>query len=619
MTSFSYDNPFDPTKVSSVIYDDGSKVSYDYDQFGRLQQVIYGEGREALAYTYSYDDNGGVTVINPNGATNQEIRNEQGQVSQTIDPNGRTANYNYDEAGNLVGIDSELGYSASFTYDDDGNITSQTNALAQTTSFTYLPNSDKLSSFKDARGNDVLYSYDSRGNLSQITYEDGTTDKYVYNADGLLTKSINRRGQEIAYEYNNNYQVTKETHSDGRIIDYGYSATDSLATHISNSSSGDVTRFNFDQTENKFTIEYNRASLRTFLHDYIFDELGRKSQIAIQDGTNTYTTNYSYDSFGRLDQLTDGNGNLIVDYNYHPVSGQLIKETNGNGTYTSYSYDLAGQLISLVNAQSDGTVNSRFDYTYDNLGRRTEVDTLDGTWSYTYDLSGQLTGAVFASTNPDIESQDLTYVYDAAGNRTQTIVNGVTENYSTNNLNQYQSAGTTNYSYDLDGNLTSKTEGSKTWTYSYNDDNHLVEVVDGDNNLTQYEYDAFGNRTATVYNGQRTEYLIDPFGYGDVIAEYDGDGNLIAKYEHGIGLVSRTDAANSHAFYDFDGTGSTAGLTGQAGTELNSRNRFRKQFSIHILKKFVSCNTCAIAIVSFPVSSKGNYFNIFTFSAKLEF
>ena len=567
-TSFSYDNPFDPTVVSSVIYDDGSKVSYDYDHVGRLQQVIYGEGREALATTYSYDVNGGVTVINPDGGTNQELRNEQGQVNQTIDANERITNYSYDAAGNLTGINGELGYSAGFTYDEAGNITSQTNALNQTTNFTYQADSNKLSGFKDARGNDVLYSYDSAGNLTQVTYEDGTTDKYVYNADGLLTKSINRRGQEIAYEYNDNYQVTKEIHSDGKIIEYGYSATNGLFDSISRIDRGKTTRFEFDQAENKISIIYPSD----FVHNYWFDELARKTQITIQDGTNIYTTNYSYDSFGRLDRLTDGNGNLIIDYDYHPVSGQLIKETNGNGTYTSYSYDLAGQLISLVNAQADGTVNSRFDYTYDNLGRRTEVDTLDGIWNYTYDLSGQLTGAVFASTNPDIESQDLTYIYDAAGNRTQTIVNGVTENYSTNNLNQYQSAGTTTYSYDLDGNLTSKTEGGQTWTYSYNDDNRLVSVVDGDNNLTQYEYDAFGNRTATIYNGQRTEYLIDPFGYGDVIAEYDDDGNLVAKYEHGIGLVSRTDAGNNQSFYDFDGTGSTAGLTGQAGTELNSYN-----------------------------------------------
>ena len=395
-TSFSYDNPFDPTKVSSVTYDDGSKVSYDYDQFGRIQQVIYGEGREALAATYSYDDNGGVTVTNPNGGTNQEIRNEQGQVSQTIDANGRVTNYSYDATGNLTGISSELGYSAGFSCDAQGNVISQTNALNETTHFTYDAQTNNLTGFKDARGNDVLYSYDSRGNLSQITYEDGTTDKYVYDTDGLLTKSINRRGQEIAYEYNDNYQITKETHSDGRIIEYGYDANNSLVTSTSNNSSSRISRFSYDSTENKFSIEDIEASTENTgssirnLHIHT-DALGRKSQIIIQDNTNIHTTNYSYDSLGRLDKLTDGSGNLIVDYDYHHVSGQLVKETNGNGTYTSYIYNLTGQLVSLVNAQANGTVNSRFDYTYDNLGRRTEVDTLDGTWSYTYDLSGQLT------------------------------------------------------------------------------------------------------------------------------------------------------------------------------------------------------------------------------------
>ncbi|MBE9080520.1 RHS repeat protein, partial [Romeria aff. gracilis LEGE 07310] len=423
-----------------------------------------------------------------------------------------------------------------------------------------------LSGFTDARGNDILYGYDSRGNLTSITYEDGTQNKYLYDANGLLTKSVNRRGQEIAYEYNDQYQITKETDSDGSILTYEYTGTNGSLTSISNDISGKTTRFNFNQAEENLDISNSNG----LISSYDFDELGRKTQITIQDGANTYTTNYGYDHLGRLDKLTDGDGNLIVDYDYHSATGRLAKETNGNGTYTTYSYDLVGQLISLVNSRADDTVNSRFDYTYDSLGRRTAVATLDGTWSYTYDLAGQLTGAVFASTNPDIPSQDLTYVYDAAGNRIQSIVNGVAENYSANNLNQYESAGTTNYSYDLDGNLVAKIQGDQTWAYSYNDSNRLVEVVDSDSNVTQYEYDAFGNRTATVYNGQRTEYLIDPFGYGDVLAEYDDSGNLVARYSHGIGLVSRTDASSDTAFYDFDGTGSTAGLTGTAGTNLNS-------------------------------------------------
>ncbi len=300
-TNYTYGNPYDPTALTSITNSDGTKTTYDYDEYGRLQQVIYGEGREALVYTYTYDEFGGATVTDPSGATTQQLRNDQGQISQTIDPLGRTTDYSYDEAGNLVGINGELGFSASFTYDEAGNITSQTDALNQTIHFTYDADSNNLSGFRDARGNDILYAYDSRGNLTSIIYEDGTQDKYFYDTNGLLTKSVNRRGQEISYEYNDNYQVTKKTYSDGKIIQY--SATDSLVTNITDSSSGDVTRFNFDQTENKFSIEYNRGSIRNFLHDYIFDELGRKTQVTIQDGTNTYTTNYSYDSLGRLGRV----------------------------------------------------------------------------------------------------------------------------------------------------------------------------------------------------------------------------------------------------------------------------------------------------------------------------
>ena len=44
-----------------------------------------------------------------------------------------------------------------------------------------------------------------------------------------------------------------------------------------------------------------------------------------------------------------------------------------------------------------------------------------------------------------------------------------------------------------------------------------------------------------VHNGVRTEYLVDPSGLGDVVAEYDGGGNLQAHYVHGSGLTSRVD------------------------------------------------------------------------------
>ncbi|MBE9080545.1 RHS repeat protein, partial [Romeria aff. gracilis LEGE 07310] len=180
-TSFTYGHPYDPTALTSVTYADGSKVTYDYDELGRLQQVIQGEGRDALAYTYTYDGSGGYTITDPSGASTTVVYNDDQSLTVT-DPLDRAFQYSYDAAGNLVAINGELGFSASFTYDDSGNVTSQTNALNQTTQFTY--DADNLSGFTDARGNDILYGYDSRGNLTSITYEDGTQNKYLYDANG---------------------------------------------------------------------------------------------------------------------------------------------------------------------------------------------------------------------------------------------------------------------------------------------------------------------------------------------------------------------------------------------------------------------------------------------------
>src|SRR5205814_90478 len=102
------------------------------------------------------------------------------------------------------------------------------------------------------------------------------------------------------------------------------------------------------------------------------------------------------------------------------------------------------------------------------LGQRTGMSTLDGVWTYKYDLTGQLTRAVLVSTNPSIPDQDLSYEYDAAGNRVRTVINGVTTDYTTNAQNQYLAVGSTNYRYDLDGNLIEETgpDGIKRYTYN---------------------------------------------------------------------------------------------------------------------------------------------------------
>ena len=162
----------------------------------------------------------------------------------------------------------------------------------------------------------------------------------------------------------------------------------------------------------------------------------------------------------------------------------------------------------------------------------------------------------------------IQYEYDAAGNRFAVTDNGVRTPYVTNDLNQYLQVGSDVRTYDTDGNL--KTDAADGATYAYDDENRLVSVVDASGSV-QYEYDALGNRIAKVEGGVRTEYLPDPTGLTNVVAEYDASGNVIARYVHGgFGLVSRHDAGGSVAFYDHDALGSTAALTGSDGSAVNT-------------------------------------------------
>lgn len=493
------------------------------------------------------------------GNETQLLLNENGQVGQLTDANGRLIDFGYDNQGNLTEILAPNNNATFFGYDDRGNLTSQIDAEGNLTQFTYEPTFNQLTGFTDPLGNGIDYSYDESGNLTAIEYEDGSSETFEYNDNGDVTVSANRRGQEILYSYNEQSQLVSQINPDAEVpIEYTYDARGNLDTVTDGNGTIDL---DYDQSDRLTKITYPGDR---FL-EYTYDAGGRRTSMIDQDGKQV---NYGYDAAGRLASLTDGNGDAIVSYEYDEV-GRLAREDKGNGTYTTYSYDLAGQLLSIENYAPDDTVNSSSVYTYDDLGRQTSLTTLDGEWSYEYDAIGQLTGADFVSTNPDLSDRSLTYEYDAAGNRINTIENGESTGYTTNNLNQYTDVNGFEYQYDDDGNLVSKTTDEGTFLYGYNSENQLISVTSPDDTLTTYEYDPFGNRIASIVDGERTEYLIDPFGFGDVVGEYDGDGNLIASYTHGIGLETITNPDASY-YYDFNATGSTVGLTNGEGGIVNS-------------------------------------------------
>ncbi|CAD5914817.1 RHS repeat-associated core domain-containing protein [Planktothrix agardhii] len=601
-TSYSYNAA---KALTSVTFADGTQALYDYDAQGRVIKQSLNGGAEAI--TFEYDSAGGVTASNATGAKTKLLLNDLGQIGQLQDALGRNLQLKYDADGNLIQQIAPGNISSNFTYDQQSNLLKQVDPLGNPVNFTYDPTFNQVQSVSDQRGNVTGYNYDDKGNLVEIEYvpssdeqlnypvgnlnglvsnrtfgrldslsnstgtnptvsyydkngklitskvaytNESIKEQFNYDPQGNLVKYVNRRGQGIEYTYDDRERLIRQTNPDGSQINFTYDQRDNLIS--TTDAKGTITQ-EFDSADRLTKITYPNGQ---FLQ-YTYDAGGRRTRMVDRDG---FAVNYGYDSVGRLAGLADSNGQKIASYTYDNL-GRLSREDNGNGTYTTYGYDATGQLLNIVNYAPNASVNSRFDYTYDQLGRRTSMTTLEGTSKYGYDANGQL----ISVTLPD--NRTIQYQYDAAGNRIAVTDNGVATSYETNSLNQYTAVGKGNYTYDADGNLISKTEGGKTSTYTYDVENRLVGVVTPDG-IWSYDYDAFGNRIASTKNGQRTEYLLDPSGFGNVVGEYS-NGNLIARYTHGFGLESRVDATNTTAYYDFDAIGSTAGLTGGNGSYVN--------------------------------------------------
>jgi RHS repeat-associated protein len=558
-TTYTYANagPGSPLQyaLTSITEPGGRTQTFAYNAVGRL--LSSNLNNNVGHVDFSYDTAGGVTATDLAGVQQKLFFDEHGFLLRQEDGTGNYLLIMTDDAGRPIKVTDAAGRTQTYAWCDCGQLASATDELGHTVNFTLGGPFNHPTQFIDAKGNSTSYTYDARGNLLSTQYADGSIERIAYDALGNPTTLTNRRGQPIQYAYNAAGQVTRETFPDGTHNDYTYDTRCRLTTAVD---AQGTTTFTYDTADRLTRVDYPTG--RWLAYDY--DAGGRRTKLTDHTG---FVVKYGYDPAGRLVSLKDGADTLIDTYAYD-AAGRLAREDKGNGTYTVYTYDAAGRVLHLVNYAPGGAVNSRFDYTYDATGRRVGMATLDGTWAYTYDLTGQLTHAIFSSANPAvILNQDEAYAYDAAGNRIQTVINGITINYTTNVLNQYTTIGNSTYRYDNDGNLIEETSAQGATHYNNDIRNRLIGVS-GPQGAWKYEYNVLGNRTAVVKNGVRTEYLGDPTGMGNIIAVYNSTGARIRTYTYGHGLVSAYGVEGSR-YYDYDALGSTAGVSDAAGDYVN--------------------------------------------------
>ena len=172
---------------------------------------------------------------------------------------------------------------------------------------------------------------------------------------------------------------------------------------------------------------------------------------------------------GSLSQSRTFNGYGEQDGEVFTISGQGVSSW-------SLAQDDNGQITQKIETV-DG-ITSNYDYTYDPMGRLITV-TKDGSLveEYDYDVNG-------------------TRIYE------MNSLRGIAgRNFTYSDEDHLLTAGTTSYQYDVDGFLTTKTEGADVTTYDYSSRGELLSVTLPGGSIVEYVHDPLGRRIAKIVDG----------------------------------------------------------------------------------------------------------------------
>ena len=551
VTAYTYNIIGKPLTVTDAR---NNTMTYAYDLNNNVAQIT-----DALtnltAFTYDNENNLLTTTDAQNNVTTNQY-DAMDDLIQVTDAQNNVTQYTYDLTDYMY-LGTKLKTSATdaksntttYTYNNIDRLTQIVDALSHTTSYAY-DNAGNKTSVTDANSHITTYAYDSVNRLVNTTLPDSSYETYSYDLVGNMTQKVTRKGDAINFTYDSLNRVTAKTYPDQSQVTYTYDTLSRLLT--ATDSSGTITHA-YDALGRLTSATYPNSMVVS----YQYDAVGNRTRLTYPD--STYLA-YTFDGLNRPTEIDDQNQTMISTFTYDTLS-RRANLTLANGVTTSYTYDSLSRLLSLINQKSPTTISS-FVYTYDQVGNRTSMTTQAGTYNYTYDNICQLTQV--QKPGPI----QKTYNLDPVGNRT-TVVEGTTQAYTANNLNQYTAIDSFNLTYDNNGNLIQKTDGSITTTYTYDYENRLKTVTQGQNGAV-FTYDAFGRRTSKEVNSiLQAKYLYDQ---KDIILDLDSNNNIIAKYIYGPWIdESLVMTRGSNVYYcSRDALGSTANLTDSTGSIVES-------------------------------------------------
>lgn len=323
----------------------GGVAVYSYDGLGNLKSITDPRGK-VTNYVMSIWGKP-IRIESPDTGVTTYTYNDSGMLTSMTRSNGSVTSYSYDAADRLISVSS--GADIQSTYYDTctyglGRVCKLEDGSGST-SYNYNSVGQMTSQSSDISGSvySTIWTYDTYGRLSTLTYPGGVKLIYAYNGNNEvkgLSALVN--GVNTAIVSNIQYRPFGPLAS----MVYGNGITHAITrdvdSRITKIISGSVENLTFSYTSANELATITNNINSALSQSYTTDSLSRIKTIT----TNSSTDTYFYDANGNRTQI-----NLAA----YPSSPQYYETNSSNNQLASislalkptrtYSYDSIGNLI----------------------------------------------------------------------------------------------------------------------------------------------------------------------------------------------------------------------------------------------------------------------------------
>lgn len=511
--------------IESQIEANGYKIAYDYEN-GRLASVV-DNFNNSINFVYENDKviktiaGDKVVIYEYDGDYLVKVTTANGSVLYEYNVNGR------DGSRSALTKITEDGIESYLCYDSYGRLISVSNS-DNTSYVTYTYVNNYVVDVRDSEDNTTRYEYDTEGFLIAKTLPNGSKEYKTYTEDGKVkTLSSNSKtiyeysyddygnmynvkladGNDMYFEYDENGNLKKLTDPKDVDTQYEYDEKGNIKKIIY----CDNTYEAFDYNSIGNVIRYTDRSGNVTQYEY--DSNDRTKSMKLSDGT---LVEYTYDSNDNLIRVKENGETTNMSYDEY---GNVVKIIYPNSRFIEYTYNFDGQITSITD--SEGNVTN---YLYDEINRLAKLTDKSGNLIVEYKYNSNNTPAKQINANGTYTEYDYTDGY------INSIINYSAENEVISRFS---------YTYNSDGNIVKMIDESGTWLYEYDELSQLIKTIAPDGKITEYIYDANGNRVSVIDDGELTKYVSNNLNQyvsmNDTNFTYDVTGNLIeSKDANGI-------------------------------------------------------------------------------------